>query len=80
MNAKGLKTKMLALDLTVDEVINNLENHGVKMSRVTFYRKMKGTSEFNRMEILALSKILKLTDDETIDVFFNEKVSYSTLI
>lgn len=78
MNAMGLKLRMISLGLTVDELIQKLGEIGVRMSKVTFYRKLKGTSEFNRKEILAMSKILNLSDTETLEVFFDEKVSYST--
>ena len=76
MNANALKARIMLFGKTIDEVVKELdEKQGVKISRETFYRKLKGTSDFSRKEILALSELLDMTDADTMDIFFNDRVS-----
>jgi DNA-binding XRE family transcriptional regulator len=56
----------------------------IGMDKVSVYRKLKGEREFSRPEIVNTVKILKLSEKEMNDIFFpelffNEKVSYTTL-
>jgi predicted transcriptional regulator len=57
-----------------------IENRGVKKSFVaqqigvsvsTFWRKMKGSSEFTLNEIRIIAATLRLTDKEICDIFFS---------
>lgn len=41
----------------------------------TFYKKLRGLSEFTRREIVGIKHYLNLTDDELRQIFFAEKVS-----
>lgn len=76
MNSSALKSKMLLTEKNVDVIISELvAKHEIKMNRSTFYRKLNGTSEFDRKEIKAISEILKLSDEEVLNVFFDKKVS-----
>jgi hypothetical protein len=76
MNSNALKARLVLLGKTVDDIITELNcKKNVKLSRESFYRKMKGTSDFTRKEILALSELLVLTDNDIMDIFFNEMVS-----
>lgn len=76
MNSNALKARIMLLGKTIDDVVTELEKkHHVKISRETFYRKLKGTSDFNRKEILALSELLNMSDSDTLDIFFNDRVS-----
>lgn len=43
--------------------------------RSTFDRKMRGESEFDRAEIERIISILRLTDDETRAIFFEDAVA-----
>ena len=72
MNSNALKSRLVLLGITVDGLIKMLEEKEVKMSRETFYRKLKGTSDFNRKEILALSETLDMTDNDVMSIFFND--------
>lgn len=45
----------------------------LKMSKSAFYRKLKGISEFDRKEILAIAKVLALDDEKILEIFFKEK-------
>lgn len=72
MNAKMLKTSITLSNLSVDEVIEGLNDAGVKMSKAVWFRRMKGTNEFTRSEIEGLSKVLELTPEEVIAIFFKD--------
>jgi len=43
--------------------------------RSTFDRKMNGKSEFDRAEIERIVSVLRLTDDETRTIFFEDVVA-----
>lgn len=45
------------------------------ISKATLYRKMHHQTEFTREEIQKTIKFLKLSDSETMEIFFTEKVS-----
>ncbi len=76
MNSNALKARLKLMGKTVEDIVRELRKvKNVKMSRETFYRKLKGASDFTRKEILALSELLELSDSDTMNIFFNEKVS-----
>lgn len=76
MNGLYLKSKITAKGKSIKEVLNELkEEHGLHISRTAFYRKMYGTSEFDRREISAISKVLGLMDSEVMEIFFKQEVS-----
>jgi predicted transcriptional regulator len=45
------------------------------MSYTTLYRKINGNSDFTRAEIQDIKRILKLTNSETLSIFFKEKLA-----
>lgn len=72
MNANALKARIMLHGKTIESVVAELKDRkDVKLSKETFYRKLKGTSEFNRIEILALSELLEMSDKDIMDIFFN---------
>ena len=70
MNVKLLKSQILLNQYTLVQVAAYLE-----ISRSALYRKMSGESEFTRKEVLKLKCLLKLSDHQVIEIFFNEEVS-----
>ncbi len=42
------------------------------LSRSALYRKLNGTSDFSRDDICKLKKILCLSDEKLMDIFFKE--------
>jgi len=70
MNENKLKARMLVREKSIDELCAALN-----ISRSAWFRKVAGTSEFTQSEISELRKQLALDDNETIDIFFDEKVS-----
>ena len=70
MNVKLLKSQIVLNQYTLVQVAAYLE-----ISRSALYRKILGESEFTRKEVLKLKCLLKLSDHQLIEIFFNEEVS-----
>ena len=70
MNVKLLKSQIVLNQYTLVHVAAYLE-----ISRSALYRKISGESEFTRKEVLKLKCLLKLSDHQVIEIFFNEEVS-----
>ena len=70
MNENKLKARIVLQGKTIDELCN-----GLKISRSAWFRKVSGSSEFTQSEISKLRTMLDLDDSQTIDIFFEEKVS-----
>lgn len=70
MNYRKLKATIVLNGFTQDEVIQLS-----KINRNRFYRVLRGEDEFDRGEIVMLSKVLDLSDGDIIDIFFANKVS-----
>ncbi|WP_373232131.1 BetR domain protein [Cohnella sp.] len=76
MDSNALKAILVLKGMRVDDLIRKLkENQGLNLSKSAFYRKLKGKCEFDRREILAISKELKIGPEKMMSIFFNEKVS-----
>lgn len=76
MNASAVKAKIVFRDMSIDEFIDlvnqELSKNGFSnMSRSTYYKNLRGEQEFSRSEIQAISKVLDLTDEEILDIFFD---------
>lgn len=59
----------------VDWLVKKMNEEGETIVRSTIYKKLRGESEFQSSQIKAISKILKLTNKEMLDIFFEELVS-----
>ncbi len=44
----------------------------IRIKRSAFYRKLNGTSEFDRAEMERIITVLELTAEQVNDIFFNE--------
>lgn len=76
MNGLLLKSKITSKGKSIKVVIFEMDQKaGVHISRTAFYRKMYGSGEFDRREIMAIVQVLELTDKEVIEIFFGKKVS-----
>lgn len=67
MNANALKAEMILKNKRVPEIIKNLQ-----ISRSSFYRKLNGESDFNRDEIVRISKALDFDNEKLIKIFFSD--------
>lgn len=65
----ALKQKMSDSGMTVVAISNK---SGIL--RETLYNKLKGRGEFNASEMLSLSNVLGLTNDERVAIFFAQEV------
>lgn len=60
-----LKAHMALKGKSISEIINLL-----KISKSTMYRKLNGESEFTRKEILLLINFLDISNEEAMNIFF----------
>lgn len=65
MNREKFLLKMKEKNYTFKDAYNELN-----ISKSAFYRKARGISEFNRLEIKKLIILLELSDEEVISIFF----------
>lgn len=70
MQMNVLKSKLALCNKSIEELAND-----IGINKATFYRKMKGDSEFTRKEINDIATILNLDQDDIIMIFFNQEVS-----
>ena len=66
-----LKSKGKNVDWLSDRMIEE----GERVSRSTIYKKLRGESEFTAPEIKTISKVMELSNDVMLDIFFEELVS-----
>ena len=70
MNVRKLKAAMVIEGLTAGQVQKE-----IGIGKSAWYRKLNGTSQFTQEEIGKIRKMLRLTDRQTIEIFFDDKVS-----
>ena len=70
MNVRKLKAAMVIEGLTAGQVQKE-----IGIGKSAWFRKLNGTSQFTQEEISKIRKVLKLTDRQTIEIFFDDKVS-----
>ena len=66
-----LKSKGKNVDWLSDRMIEE----GEQVSRSTIYKKLRGETEFTAPEIKTISKVMELSNDVMLDIFFEELVS-----
>ena len=70
MNVNKLKSKMALNNISFKQLAQYLS-----ICRASLYRKSHGLTQFTQKEISIIRIVLKLTDEEVIEIFFDEKVS-----
>lgn len=75
MNAALLKSEIIMKGLKMGEFFTELNKDKSIMTPSSFYKKMRGESEFTREEIKAIAETLDLSDRCILDIFFSEQVS-----
>lgn len=70
MNQNLLKARMLEQGITPDELASKLG-----LNTATFYRKLNGTSDFYRTEMLKMKSILSLSNTDMRAIFLEEDVA-----
>lgn len=66
MDSDLLRYKILKSKKSIKEVIDCLN-----VSQSTWYKKINNKSEFTRDEIQTLVKLLNLSDEDIMNIFFN---------
>ncbi len=66
-----MKSKILKSILALKEIKLTELSKEIGISYSALYRKLRGTSAFNAIEIKKISEILGLSDNEIINIFFN---------
>lgn len=73
MNYNLLKSKIYARGMKVEEFIEKMnENVHGNFSKTVYHKRMTGAVSFRREEIIACKKVLDLTQDDLMEIFFNE--------
>lgn len=72
MKVSLLKAEVVRHNLKIAEFLKTLGGVGVHMSKESYYRKMRGESEFHRDEINGIAKVLGLDAQQVHDIFFND--------
>ena len=70
MNSNLLKSIITLQGKTIKDVAKELN-----ISKSAFYRKMYSKTEFTRAEISHLIKILDISVDKAMEIFFTEEVA-----
>lgn len=70
MNVNDLNAEIARCGLNVPKLAELIE-----MDKKTLYSRMKGTTSFKQPEIARISKVLKLTPEKILSIFFADAVS-----
>lgn len=70
ININLLKSKLALINKSISSLAED-----VGMNKSTFYRKVKGESDFTRKEISDIITILDLNSEEMCAIFFARKVA-----
>ncbi|ARQ08087.1 XRE family transcriptional regulator [Macrococcoides canis] len=72
MKVSLLKAEVVRQNFKISEFLRTLGGVGVHMSRESYYRKMRGETEFQRDEINGIAKVLGLNPQQVHEIFFND--------
>lgn len=75
MDEKLLKGMMMIKGYSVSQMVQAMNQEGIKISKSSFYKKMRGETEFTLNEIRAITEIAGFSNDEMYQIFFRELVS-----
>lgn len=75
MDSNLLKGTLMINGYSVSKLVDEMEEHGAKLSKATFYKKLREESEFTAREIKTITEIVGLSQDEVYNIFFKELVS-----
>ena len=73
MNSRALEAKMAFMKVSITAMCEQL-----KIDRTTWWRKINQYVDFTRIEISIIAQVLKLTDEEIIQIFFPESCQMAT--
>ncbi len=70
MNISELKAEMARKDITIPQLADS-----ISVSKKTLYSRFKGETSFTQPEIVAIAKVLNLTNTKIFAIFFAEEVA-----
>lgn len=70
MNANDLNAEIARCELSIPKLADIMH-----ISKKTLYSRMKGETAFSQPEIVMISKILNLSSDKILSIFFADSVS-----
>lgn len=69
MQANILKSKMALKELSLYDLLKELKDVGVHISKTSWYRKLNGKTEFSLQEIKGIIEVLGLSEAEVREIF-----------
>lgn len=75
MKANVFLGRLKTMGKNVDWLIDEMAKRGEEISRSSIYKKLRGESEFTAPEIKVIVQAMDLSNDDMLDIFFNELVS-----
>ncbi|PHK50754.1 BetR domain protein [Staphylococcus edaphicus] len=72
MNTNNLKAEVTRSGMSIEEFLYKINSKGIKMSKSSYYKRLRGTYEFDRKEILVITDVLNLSKQQMNDIFFGE--------
>lgn len=75
MDANLLKGTLRIKGFSIAEMVDAMKEADVEISNSSFYKKLRGETEFTASEISAITKIAGLNKNEMYNIFFKELVS-----
>ena len=70
MNISELKAEMARKDITIPQLADS-----ISVSKKTLYSRFKGETSFTHPEIVAIAKVLNLSNNMIFAIFFAEEVA-----
>ncbi|CAM3226313.1 hypothetical protein GHI93_06445 [Lactococcus hircilactis] len=75
MKSNEFLGRLKSMGKNVDWLESQMNESGEQVSRSAIYKKLRGESEFTAQQIKVISKVMNFTNDEMLDIFFEELVS-----
>lgn len=75
MKANVFLGRLKTIGKNVDWLVKQMALQGENISYSTVYKKLRGESEFTASEIKTISRVMGFTNEEMLDIFFEELVS-----
>lgn len=75
MKSNEFLGRLKSMGKNVDWLESQMNESGEQVSRSAIYKKLRGDSEFTAQQIKVISKVMNFTNDEMLDIFFEELVS-----
>lgn len=75
MKANLFLGKLKLMGKNVSWLLEEMGKEGEEISKSSIYKKLRGETQFTAVEIKTIAKVMDLTNEEMLDIFFAELVS-----